>query len=165
MARAVRILTPLVALTLAAGLAFADKDKDKDDPTETKGLDGTLYKGLRDVINRGVDLYRNDDPAGCYRLYEGSLMTMKPLLDHRPELQKLIDKDLAGARRDPVMWRRAYTLRSTLDKVRADLNPKKDLLHKPKVEEEKKSDKQKEKPKEEKKDDKKKDEQEGKTDC
>jgi hypothetical protein len=143
----------MAAVSLAAGARAADEA-----PPEAKATDAALYRALKDVINRGVDLYNADNPAACYRLYEGSLLTMRPLLEHRPGLQKEIDKGLAGARRDPVMWRRAFTLRGVLDKARAQLNPNRDKLHKPKSEEAKKDEKKEDK-KEEGKDEEKKGEQ------
>src|SRR5262249_49527450 len=120
MTPAPRVVALGMALGLAAGASLAEVAAP---PSQAKDLDAALYRTLRDVINRGVDLYRRDDHAACYRLYEGSLMTMKPLLEQRPGLQKEIDRRLEGARRDPLMWRRAFTLRSALDKVREELNP------------------------------------------
>jgi hemoglobin len=90
---------------------------------ERKGPDAILYNTLRDVINRGADLYNRGDWAGCYRLYEGALMALQPLLEHRPELQKAISDGLAKAESDAVLYRRAWVLRSVLDKVRSDVNP------------------------------------------
>jgi serine/threonine protein kinase len=95
-------------------------------PRDTAALDAKVFIALRDVINRGSHLYNDGDPAACYRLYEGSLMTLRPLLDSRPDLQKAIADDLARVERDPTMWRRAFTLRGVLDKIRAAVNPKKD---------------------------------------
>jgi hypothetical protein len=87
--------------------------------------DAVLYSALRGVINRGVDLYNAGDSTACYRLFEGSLMTIRPQLEHHPALQKVIAQSLAAAERDPVAWRRAFTLRNALDKVRTELNPRK----------------------------------------
>jgi hypothetical protein len=117
----VRLLVVLAALVLT-GAAQADRGK-KDEAAERKACDAVLYKTLRDVINRGVDLYNAGDPAACYRVYEGSLATIRPLLAHHPDLQKMIGQSLASAERDPVAWRRAFTLRNALDKVRAELSP------------------------------------------
>src|SRR5437667_126947 len=75
---------------------------DKDLPTSP---DTAIYNSLRDVINRGADVYNRGDPAGCYRIFEGSLTTLKPLLGHRPDLQKVIGTALANADADPVVWR------------------------------------------------------------
>jgi hypothetical protein len=96
------------------------------DPTaDRSAIDAVVYSTLRDVINRGADLYNSGDIAGCYRVFEGSLRTVKPLLAHHPELQKMIDSALVSAERDAYTWRRAFTLRSALDKIRAEIKPKK----------------------------------------
>jgi len=131
--------------------ASKDKDQDKDilepvpGPLERKDVDALVFRGLREVINRGADLYNSGDMAGCYRLYEGSLVSVRPLLDHRPELQKAITTGVSAAERDAVVWRRAFTLRNVLDKIRSETNPKKpadkkpeeDKDRKPKLEEKK----------------------------
>src|SRR5262249_52148912 len=51
------------------------------------------------------------------------LMTVQPLLDHRPELQKAITDGLASAQRNPSLERRAFILREVLDKIREDVHP------------------------------------------
>src|SRR5262249_34402567 len=44
-------------------------------------LDRQIYEVLRPVINAGADLYNRDgDRPGCYRLYQGALLTLRPLL-------------------------------------------------------------------------------------
>ena len=138
------ITAGLLVLAIAGQTAFADQPR-QDEKIDRKTTDAALYNTLREVINKGADLYNNGDMTGCYRLFEGALMTAKPMLDHRPELQKTIVKALAAADRDAVTYRRAFALRAALDKVRADLNPNpktKDKLPPPKVEE-KKEDKKK----------------------
>jgi hypothetical protein len=46
-----------------------------------------LRDALKDVVNAGAELFNKDgDHAGCYRLYQGSLMSIKPFLG--PALQK-----------------------------------------------------------------------------
>lgn len=100
----------VVVLASASGVSAQD---------ERKGFDGQVYKTLREVINRGADMYNSGDYAGCYRLFEGALITVKPLLDHRPDVQKAIDRGLDTASRSPDMRRRAWALRTTLDDVRS----------------------------------------------
>jgi hemoglobin len=53
------------------------------------------------------------------------LVTLGPLLDHRPEWQKLIGDSLADAQRNASIGQRAFVLRGVLDKIRSDINPKK----------------------------------------
>ncbi len=105
---------------VALGLALVDVRADTP-PARTQ--EATLFQTLKEVINKGADLYNGGDPAACYRLFEGSLMSLKPMLENRPELQKTIAKALASAEKDPLMWRRAFTLRDALDKVRGEINP------------------------------------------
>jgi hypothetical protein len=112
-----------LALPLIAGAAGPPEKSPA--PAEAKALDTKVYATLRDVINRGAELYNRGEWSACYRIYEGSLMTLQPLLDHRPELQKAISAGLASAERDPLVWRRAFTLRNVIDKIRGDVGPKK----------------------------------------
>jgi truncated hemoglobin YjbI len=103
-------------------------DEPKAPPAlERKALDEIVRKALYDVINQGADLYNPpiNNHEGCYRLYEGSLMTLRPLLEHHPELQKVIATALADAPRAPSPAERAFVLRRAMDRVRADLNPNK----------------------------------------
>jgi hypothetical protein len=116
-----RVCVVLAAVVLTSA-SYADTPADN-----RKADDKALFGSLREVINRGVDLYNAGDTTACYRLYEGSLMTIRPLLEHKPDLQKTIAQSLAAAERDPVAWRRAFTLRNALDKVRAGLKTKKRL--------------------------------------
>ena len=61
-------------------------------------FDKLVVDTLRDVHNRGADLYNTGkDFAGAYRVYEGALLTVRPLLAHRPAAQKLIEEGLAAA--------------------------------------------------------------------
>lgn len=122
MRTAYRVAVVLVlVLSTAVVWAQGDKEKDKDKPLDASPLDTALAASLKDVINRGADLYNAGDPAACYRVYEGALLAIKPLLDHKPDLQKQVTKALASVEKDAFTWRRAFTLRSTLDKVRTEL--------------------------------------------
>jgi truncated hemoglobin YjbI len=115
------LLACLLAVTAGAGRAAEEANA----PLDRKALDGLIYHNLGGIINRGADLYNgNQDYAGCYRLYEGALMALKPLLDHRPELQKAITTGIASAERQPVMHRRAHVLRAVIDRIRTDVRPR-----------------------------------------
>jgi outer membrane biosynthesis protein TonB len=117
------LLAGLAVLAVSAAYQRQDDDKDKPAVNSTQDLDKALFGSLRDVINRGAEVYNDGDHAGCYRIFEGALRSVKPLLAHHKDLQKLIDEKLTAAEGDPVVWRRAFTLRSALDKVREKLNP------------------------------------------
>ena len=101
------------------GIALADDKALK--PGEHKELDGQLVEMLRDVHNRGAELYNGGDVAGCYRMFQGALMAVRPALALHPELQKTIDAGLAGADRNPRIDQRAFALHDLIEKVRAEL--------------------------------------------
>ncbi|HTU91735.1 MAG TPA: hypothetical protein VMF69_16750 [Gemmataceae bacterium] len=111
-----------LAALLLAGIVGAQDKKPAGKPLDRAALDEAVYQSLRGIIDHGADLYNQGDWNGCYRLWEGALMSLKPLLDHRPKLQKAIDDGLAKARQDAVLWQRAWTLRPVLDKIRDDIN-------------------------------------------
>jgi hemoglobin len=119
--------TPLLAAGVLAVAATASRAADEPPntaPLDRKTLDDITYRTLRDVINHGAHLYNdNGDASGCYRLYEGALMTVRPLLDHRPKLQEAITDGIAAAQRNPSLERRAFVLREVLDKIREDVHP------------------------------------------
>jgi len=84
-------------------------------------IDKQIRAALPKVINSGADLFNEGDRAGCYRLYQGSLLVLRPLLDHHPDLQKAIDTAMAGAEQQRSAGARAFALREALDKVRGKL--------------------------------------------
>jgi hemoglobin len=114
----------IAAALLAVGASGAAQAGEGDVPLERKALDQKLHRTLRDVINRGAETYNTGDPAGCYQIFRGALMTAHPLLDHHPELQKSIAAALADAERSPDPRRRAWVLRRSLDEVRAQVGGK-----------------------------------------
>ena len=117
-------LPAFTACLLLGGPAGAqDKPDKKPPPPERKDVDRQLYKSLRDVTNHGADLYNGGDPAACYFLFHGALTAAGGVLEHRPELQKLIQEGLASAGRLPRFAQRAHALRNLLDRVRNVLNP------------------------------------------
>src|SRR5947208_2846077 len=109
---------PVLAGCLLAAPA-PGRAQEKTAPDLKRGdLDAAIYRVLRTVINEGADLYNSGDWPGCYRLYEGSLITVRPLLDHHPALQQAIDAAVAEAARSPQLADRAFVLRRAIDQVR-----------------------------------------------
>lgn len=78
----------------------------------------SLRESLKDVINNGADLFNKyGDHAGCYRLFQGALLSVKPFL--QPAAQKEIDDALARAERMSRFSEKAFELRKVIDHVRA----------------------------------------------
>jgi hypothetical protein len=120
-----RFTVPLVAVVvLAATLRALAGDKPAA-PLSRAEIDERIYNELRVVIDKGAMIHNNGDPAGCYRIFQGALIAVSPMLDHRPALQTAIKKGLQDADPLPDPSDRAFALRAVLDAVRATI--KKDL--------------------------------------
>jgi uncharacterized protein YkwD len=91
-----------------------------DGPT---GLDRKLVESLKASLVRGAVVFNDGDSAGCCRLFEGALTTLKPLMDHRPELQKEIERGAEAAQAVADVADRAFKLRTTLFNVLRGLDP------------------------------------------
>ena len=106
-----------VLLLLGSVAAFA-----ADPVPDAKSLDKTVAASLRDVHDRGADLYnQSKDYSGAYRLYEGALLAVKPLLAHRADVQKAIEEGLTAANKEPDVARKAFLLHEAIEKVRTEL--------------------------------------------
>ena len=79
-------------------------------------LDKRLKDSARETIELGRSLYNAGNHEGCYRLYEGSLWTMKAVLDHRPAA-KMIGEKMAKANGMSGVAEKAFALREALDAV------------------------------------------------
>jgi len=112
-----RLLAAPAVLVLAA-IVSAQEPKLPD----VKTFDRLVVDTLRDVHNKGADLYNlKKEFEGTYRMYHGSLLTVRPLLGHRPEAQKLIDDGLVAAEKEPSVAHKAIRLHETIEAVRSNL--------------------------------------------
>jgi hemoglobin len=137
----------LAALLLAGG-ARAEDEKPATKSPDRSTLDESIHQNLRGISDHGANLYNQGDWNGCYRLWEGALMGLRPLvgdrqirswaktidtdaygdalkalqsqLGDRPQLKDVIETGLANARQTPQLYRRAFVLRVVLDQVRAE---------------------------------------------
>src|SRR3954469_26045573 len=90
---------------------------------DTAALDKLLCDALKEMHNKAADLYNAGDHNGCYRLFQGGLLTARPLLAHRPDVQRAIDDGLAAAERQASIPLRARQLHETIEAVRTRLKP------------------------------------------
>jgi hemoglobin len=106
----------LLTLTLT-GSFWAQDTPASDTPALSDKHAKVLRDSLKDVINTGADLFNKyGDHAGCYRLWKGALLAIKPLL--APAMQNEIDMALADAEKLPRVSDRAFALRKTIDAIR-----------------------------------------------
>lgn len=110
----------LAVSVLACGVSAA---ADEAKPLERKELDKRLATTvLKDVTNLGVDQFNSGDWAGCYHTFKAMLLSIEPVLDHRPDLQKLIQDSIQQSDEMPVRWQAAKALREdTIDVIRVCL--------------------------------------------
>jgi hypothetical protein len=111
----------LAASVLVLALAGDFRAQHGEGAAHQKPGDAQLYDAARAAINLGADLYNKQrDYAGCYHVYHGAVVTLRPLLGHHPDLQKAIDAGLAKAAAIPrnMIWDRAFVLREVLEQIR-----------------------------------------------
>src|SRR5581483_7403698 len=111
----------LLSLTAFLEPGIGAEEKKAEDKGEHAKSNKAITDSLRTVINRGADIFNSGDHYGCYRLYEGALLGLEPMLDYKPELQKRIRDGFAEAERMPSAAERAYALRRVIDDVRKEL--------------------------------------------
>jgi hypothetical protein len=116
-----RILA-LLALVVVPGASATSSAADDPKLPDVKTFDKLVIDALRDAHNKGAELYNtaNDFP-GAYRLYQGALVTVRPLLAHRPAAQKLIDDGLSAADKEKTVDRKAFVLHEAIEAVRKNL--------------------------------------------
>lgn len=85
-------------------------------------LDKQVFDVLKELNNRGADLNNAGDSIGCYRMYQGGLVVLKVMLNHRPAAQKTIEDGLQAAERKPLP-ERAFALHTTITELRAVFKP------------------------------------------
>src|SRR5262245_215348 len=67
------------------------------DPLPLTELDKRVVKIVYDAEVIGVDLYNGGKHEECLRVYQGTLLALGALLDHRPEVAKTIKTALEKA--------------------------------------------------------------------
>ncbi len=103
------------AALAATGTMNAETEQPKADKHDAK----ILRDALKDVVNTGAELFNKDgDHAGCYRLYQGALLSLKPFLESAT--QKEIEDALGGAEKLPRFSDRAFALRKMINTIRSE---------------------------------------------
>lgn len=99
-----------------SGLASLRAD---ESPLSRVELDKRIARIVYDASFRGAELWENKNFEGTYRLYEGTLRAVQPLLDHHPKLAEMAEQQLEEADKLDVL-RGSVTLRKALDAIQAE---------------------------------------------
>jgi hemoglobin len=101
----------------ASLLVLATSGRAADSTLSTRDLDAQIDQAIFRTIGLGAPLYNQGDQAGCYRLYQGALIVIEPMLGHRPQLRQEITKAMRDVEFLPNFAQRATELRRLLDRV------------------------------------------------
>ena len=115
-----RILAAVLVLVGAVGLTRA-----QDKPLERADLDKRVVGAAYETAKMGTDIFNKGNHEGCFRLYQGTLMGVAPLLDHRPKLQAAVKMRLERASKMKAADG-AFELRVALDEIQNEIAPPKD---------------------------------------
>ncbi len=86
-------------------------------------LDQIAIDVLKEMHNKGAVLYNAGDAGGSLKVYNTTLLSVKPFLKHRPAIQKSIDTGLSEAEKSDTVKLQAYRLHELIERIRADLKP------------------------------------------
>jgi len=115
-----RMILTMLVLFGAGNLARA-----QDKPLERADLDKRIVGVVYETAVLGTDIFNRGDHGGCFRLYQGALMGLAPMLDHRPKLQGTVKSRLERASKlKPADA--AFELRTALDEIQTEIAPPKD---------------------------------------
>jgi hemoglobin len=126
-----RVLAVAVLL-LAVGTAVRADDK----PLDRGELDRRVVKAVYDAAVQGTEMWnKSANYEGTFRLYQGTLAAVIPMLDHRPKLAAGAKEKLDKAKLLKAV-EGATLLREALDEIQHDIapGPKADPKVEPKVE-------------------------------
>jgi hemoglobin len=112
-----RIAGALLLVFAVGTLCRAD-----DKPIERLDIDKRVVNAVYEVALKGTDIFNKGKHEECFGLYQGLLIGLQPLLDHRPNLQKSVKEKMDKARGlKPAEG--AFVLRDALDEIQNEIAP------------------------------------------
>jgi hypothetical protein len=105
------------------GLILGTNGGAADPPSSVshRELDKIAVEVLREVHDRGADLYNAADAAGAQKMYEGALRTVSPFLAHHPKIRTTIEDGWIEIAKLKGAKEQAFRLHEIIEQVRADL--------------------------------------------
>ncbi len=119
-----KIVVMNAVMITMVGLSRADEK-----PLERVELDKRIATAAYESALLGTSLFNDDkNYEGCYRLYQGTLLAIVPLLDHRETLQAKVKLRLERAAENikSGKWdapKGAFELRTALDEILEEIAP------------------------------------------
>ena len=115
------------SLVVLIALSSFARAEDRPAPLDRSDLDRRAAIIVYESTSIGSQIYNRGNHEGCYRLYQGTLLAIQPLLDHRPKLAERVKTSLERAKSMRTPVEAAFTLREALDAVQTELTGGKPL--------------------------------------
>lgn len=125
-------LLSAVVLVLACGATVRAAEGPRS--LDRSELDRRVVRIVYEAALLGTDIFNDKKHDECYRLYQGTLLAVVPLLDHRPKLVASVKEKLDKAKGLKAA-EGAFVLRDALDEIQHEIapNPKADPKTEPKA--------------------------------
>jgi hemoglobin len=114
-----RILLTVLILTGASTQVRADEK-----PVDRATMDQRVVNAAYEAAFLGTEIFNKGNHEGCYRLYQGTLMALVPMLESRANLQTKVKMRLERATKMKAADA-AFELRTALDEIQNDIAPPK----------------------------------------
>lgn len=113
-----RVLAAAVLFASVGAAAGADEKSTLD----RADLDRRVVKVVYDAALQGTKVWNAGKHDECFGLYQGALMALQPMLDHRPKLASSVKEKLDKARAMKAV-EGAFVLREALDDIQNEIAP------------------------------------------
>jgi hemoglobin len=119
-----RVMAVVLLVMGTGAMTSRAEDRDKPAPALDRGdLDNRIVKTVYDATALGTEIYNKGNVEGCFRLYQGTLMAVQPLLkDYRVKLAQSV-KDKMDRTKALSLVDGAFALRSALDEIQNEIAP------------------------------------------
>lgn len=114
-------LLSAVVLVLACGATVRAAEGGAR-PLDRAELDRRVVRIVYEAALLGTDVFNDKKHDECYRLYQGTLMAVVPLLDHRPKLVASVKEKMDKAKGLKAA-EGAFVLRDALDEIQHEIAP------------------------------------------
>jgi hemoglobin len=110
----------LGAVLLVGALGAMARSDDR--PIDRGEIDKRVVWAVYETTLLGTEIYNKGKHDECFRLYQGVLTGIHPLLDHRPRLKDFVKERLERSRNAKAV-EAAFLLREALDEIQNEIAP------------------------------------------
>jgi hemoglobin len=93
-----------------------------DRPIDRAEVDKRVVWSIYEIALKGTEIFNQGKHDECFRLYQGVLTGIEPLLDHRPQLRDSVKQKLERAKSMKGV-EGAFVLREAMDEIQDEIAP------------------------------------------